>query len=40
MLAQEQIVDGLTILEEIEVKEICKDCMYGKHTACLYDSET
>ena len=39
MLTQKQIVNGLTILGEMKIRGICKDCVYGKHTARPYDGE-
>lgn len=36
-MARKQLVDGFYIEGDLDLKGICKDCVYGKHTAHLYD---
>ena len=34
----ENFVDGLNVYGELSIGSLCKDCIYGKHTAHLYNN--
>ena len=39
-MAKKALVNGLDIVEDAKIQGKCKDCIYGKQTACPYDNVT